>query len=301
MNREKYYKLISRGKGEVQVNKEPEDWRDPLTPGEREDLDVDLISELNQDDTISEEVEDKSVDTRSPIILKVIGLLVIVAFMVTVWSNWLWILSVLPLDFLTKSGELTKNPNIQKHQQAVVMIKVSGRQGSGFNIDSNGLIITNEHVVEGARNVDVSFQDGSFYSGSVLAGYPDIDLAVIKIDGRNLPWLKLKLDANLTTGNEVIIIGNPLGFADVVMKGYVAGEIKLRGWNSPVVMVKGQIRPGSSGSPVLNNNGEVVAVVFGTIDSVAANEKTQAIGLAVPIKYLQNRQEVPFLFRWGMN
>jgi serine protease Do len=268
------------------VTKDPSDSLDTFAPEVIKELDVDLIHELNENDSGVDEEFGKSRNYRNPIMLKTIGVIVIVAFIIAAWSNWLWIISVLPLEFLTKSGELAKSPSIQNYQRAVVMIKVSNRQGSGFNISPDGLIITNEHVIRGARNVDVNFQDGSFYSGSVLANYPDLDLAVVKIDGRNLPWLKVKLDEKLTTGTEVIIIGNPLGFVDIVMKGYVTGEIRLRGWDEPVVKVEGEVRPGSSGSPVLNRDGQVVAVVFGTINSMVVDKKAGTVGLAVPIKYL---------------
>ena len=268
------------------MTKEPEDWSDTLTPEIADELDVDLINELNQNDPGVEDFESDTPKYRTPIIFKAIGLLVTVAFIAAIWSNWLWIMSVLPLDFLTKSGELTKDPSIQNLQRAVVMIKVSDRRGSGFNIAPDGLIITNEHVIRGSRNLDVSFQDGSFYSGSVAASYPELDLAVVKIDGRNLPWLELKTDAKPAAGDEVIIIGNPLGITDVVMTGFITGDIKLKGWNVPVMMVKGPIKPGSSGSPVLNSDGQVIAIVFGTIDYTDADNMVQTMGLAVPSKYL---------------
>ena len=268
------------------MTKEPEDWTDTLTPEITDELDIDLIHEINQNDSDVEGAESKIPKAHTPIIYKAIGLLVTIAFIAAIWSNWLWIMSVLPLDFLAKSGELTKDPSIQNLQRAVVMIKVLDRRGSGFNIAPDGLIITNEHVIRGSKNLDVSFQDGSFYSGSVIASYPDFDLAVVKINGRNLPWLELKMDAKPAAGEEVIIIGNPLGFADVVMTGFITGDIKLSGWNVPVMMVKGPIKPGSSGSPVLNSDGQVIAVVFGTIDYTEIDNTAQTMGLAVPTKYL---------------
>lgn len=281
--------------------KERKNWDDPINPEDSKELDLELIEELNYKNAKIEAAEDNivagktaeneaaeysGVDSRKRVILRVIGLFVAVAFLAAIWGNWFRIINALPLDFLAKSQELALDPGIQKLQQAVVRVEVSGSRGTGFNIDPGGLIITNEHVVEGAQNAGVTFQDGSYYSGKVLAAYPDIDLAVIKIAGRNLPSLELKPDSAVTANMEVLIIGNPLGFTDVVTQGRVTGSVKVRSWEVPVIMIAGEIRSGSSGSPVLNDNGQVVAVVFGSVASDKAKEKGQRRALAVPVKYL---------------
>ena len=257
--------------------KERKNWDDPITPEDSKELDLELIHELNLKDT---EIG------RNRVVLRVIGLFAAVAFMAAVWSNWFRIINALPLDFLAKSQELAQDPGIQELQQAVVRVEVSGSQGTGFNIDPEGLIVTNEHVVDGAQNAGVTFQDGSYYSGKVLAAYPDIDLAVIEIKGRNLPSLELKPDSAVAADTEVLIIGNPLGFTDIVTKGRVTGGVKLRGWDVPVIMIAGEIRSGSSGSPVLNSEGQVIAVVFGSVASDKAKEQGRRRALAVPVRYL---------------
>ncbi|WP_418791932.1 S1C family serine protease [Phosphitispora sp. TUW77] len=273
-----------------------ENWDDPINPEDSKELDMELIHELNFKDTESEAINGKAAEneemadftwvSRKRALFRVIGFFVAVAFLAAIWSNWFRIINALPLDFLAKSHELSKEPGIRKLQQAVVRIEVSGSQGSGFNINSGGLIITNEHVVAGAQNAGVTFSDGTYYSGKVLVAYPDIDLAVIKIAGRDLPSLELKPDSAITPDMEVLIIGNPLGFTDVVTRGRVTGSVKAKGWDVPVIMIAGEIRSGSSGSPVLNNDGHVIAVVFGSLVSDKGKEKGQMSALAVPVKYL---------------
>ncbi len=276
-------------------------WDDPVNPEDIRELDVELIHELNLKEAELEAAGNEAVENqaaahpagmrRKSILFRVIGFFVVIAFLAAVWSNWFRIINALPLDFLAQSLELSRDPEIQKLQQAVARIEVSGSRGSGFNIDPEGLIITNEHVVNDAQNAGVTFQDGSYYTGKVLAAYPDIDLAVIKIAGRNLPSLEVKPDSALEKGLEVLIIGNPLGFTDVVTRGEISGSVRVRGWDVPVILISGEIRSGSSGSPVLNSEGQVVAVVFGSVPSDteasdAGKGEGQRQGLAVPVRYL---------------
>lgn len=274
-------------KGELLVDKEANDQEDSLAYVEIDDHVIDMDHEIDHHYFEIEDDQDTTIDRRKSIILKIISSAVLLAFIVIIWSEFFGGLKI-PLDFLTKSLELSKNPTIQGYQRAVAMLKNKDRQATGFNIDSNGLIITNAHVIEGTEKVDVSFQDGSFYRGSVLASYPDVDLAVIQIDGRNLPRLELNMNYDPATGDEVMIIGNPQGFVDVVTIGTIAGAKKLQGWNVPVLMIEGHIRRGSSGSPVLNSKGQVIAVIFGTIELTAIDNKEETIGLAVPINNLNN-------------
>ncbi len=271
----------------------PEKWDVPLTPEDREEYDVDLIRDLNEDSDPGSENDTDAVNKRPSIIFKIIGLITVIVFAATSLGIWLKVLNLPQIDFLAKSTELAKNPQIQKYQKAVVMIKSSDGQGSGFNVEPSGLIITNAHVVKDAKEIDVSFPEGSTYRGRVLASCPDVDLAVVKINGRNLPKLELELDLTPAVGDEVTIIGNPLGLADIVMKGNVTGEMIPKGWNVPAVMVEGEVRKGNSGSPVLNRNGRVVAVIFATLGSADSDEKGRVTGLAVQVKYLDRVFNTP--------
>jgi len=169
------------------------------------------------------------------------------------------------------------------------MLKVTGRQGTGFNIDSQGLIVTNYHVVRDARLVFVGFADGTIHGVKEAIHFPEVDLALLDIAGDNLPVLALENENNMKTGDKVIVIGNPLGFPQVVKEGEVVGQIRLQGWEDPVIMIKGPIYSGSSGSPVFNEEGTVVAVVFGTLKQQANSEQVENIGLAVPINQLKAR------------
>lgn len=87
----------------------------------------------------------------------------------------------------------------------------------------------------------------------------------------------------MAAGDKVLVIGNPLQFSQIVIEGELAGEILLDGWDVPVFMIKAPVYKGSSGSPVINRAGKVVAVIFATLISDVQKEK---IGLAVPVSYI---------------
>ncbi|OGN29128.1 MAG: hypothetical protein A3A33_02595 [Candidatus Yanofskybacteria bacterium RIFCSPLOWO2_01_FULL_49_25] len=161
--------------------------------------------------------------------------------------------------------------------------------GSGFIISSDGMILTNKHVITVGK--DTSFtvitHDGKKYPAKILAQDPVQDLAVMKIDARNLPSLTLGDSTNLQIGQTVIAIGNALGqFSNSVSKGVISGLsrsiVASDGGGSSeklsqVIQTDAAINPGNSGGPLLNLSGEVIGV------NTAIAEGAQNIGFAIPI------------------
>jgi serine protease Do len=140
--------------------------------------------------------------------------------------------------------------------------------GSGFIVSNDGYILTNNHVVAGADKVTVTLFDRRvFENASVVGRDPTTDVAVIKIDAKNLPVLSLGDDANARVGQWVLAIGNPLGLNFSVTAGIVSakGRDQSRLFNNPYaitdfIQTDAAINPGNSGGPLLNIHGDVIGI-----------------------------------------
>lgn len=201
-----------------------------------------------------------------------------------------------PLDFVFESAFYSKDPDIHRLSSAVVRISVvfqddegfgssltAGRRtGTGFNIEPCGLIITNHHVISGAKGISVEFPDGPTYSAKGWRSLPDVDLAVIELGLDNLPALQWEPNARPVAGERVTVIGNPLGMQNIVTRGSVESYMRLDGIPVRVLVMSNTIHQGNSGSPVISNEQQVVGVVFGTI-RYETDDGYGSRGLAVPL------------------
>ncbi|MBS7638683.1 trypsin-like peptidase domain-containing protein, partial [Candidatus Bathyarchaeota archaeon] len=154
---------------------------------------------------------------------------------------------------------------------SVVLIRVrtltGSAQGSGFVYDKEGRIITNNHVVEGASSIEVTFPNGVVAKATLVGRDPYADLAVIqvKVDPSLLRPLKLGNSSELLVGEPVVAIGNPYGLANTVTFGIVSAvgrQIEAPGGYAivDVIQTDAAINPGNSGGPLLNMRGEVVGM-----------------------------------------
>jgi Do/DeqQ family serine protease len=161
--------------------------------------------------------------------------------------------------------------------------RVEEGTGSGFIIDSKGIILTNAHVIDGADEVSVTLTDGRSFSGKVMGEDPATDVAIVKIDAADLPVVTEGDSDQLKPGEWAIAIGNPLGLDNTV----TAGIISATGRSSMAIGVPDRrvgfiqtdaaINPGNSGGPLLNERGEVIGINTAIIDGA------QGLGFAVPI------------------
>jgi serine protease Do len=160
--------------------------------------------------------------------------------------------------------------------------------GSGFIFDSNGWILTNKHVVEGADEISVQLNDSRVFSGRVYGIDTLTDLAIVKIDATGLPVATLGSSEELQLGQLAIAIGNPLGnFENTVTTGVVSGlgrQIQAgdsTGSSSEqlnnLIQTDAAINPGNSGGPLINSAGQVIGI------NTAVNQDPQGIGFAIPI------------------
>ncbi|MEO1374800.1 MAG: HhoA/HhoB/HtrA family serine endopeptidase [Cyanobacteria bacterium J06635_10] len=155
--------------------------------------------------------------------------------------------------------------------------------GSGFIINSNGEILTNAHVVDGADRVTVELKDGRKFDGQVLGEDPVTDVAVIKIDADNLPTVSLGNSEVLQPGEAVIAIGNPLGLNYTVTSGIISAtgrsssDIGAADKRVDYIQTDAAINPGNSGGPLLNASGQVIGM------NTAIIRGAQGLGFAIPV------------------
>ena len=134
--------------------------------------------------------------------------------------------------------------------------------GSGFIVSPDGVILTNAHVVKGAKEVTVKLTDRREYHAKVLGSDPATDIAVLKIDAKNLPVVPLGTANNLKVGEWVLAIGSPYGFDNTVTAGVVSakGRSLPDDSNVPFIQTDVAVNPGNSGGPLFNVRGQVVGI-----------------------------------------
>ena len=156
-------------------------------------------------------------------------------------------------------------------------------QGSGFIIDSKGIILTNAHVVDRADKVTIKLRDGRIFQGEVKGVDEPSDLAVVRIKGDNLPVAPLGDSSQVQVGEWAIAVGNPLGLDNTVTLGIIStlnrssAQVGIPDKRLDFIQTDSAINPGNSGGPLLNDRGEVIGI------NTAISAGAEGIGFAIPI------------------
>ncbi|HET6840709.1 MAG TPA: trypsin-like peptidase domain-containing protein [Candidatus Angelobacter sp.] len=157
-------------------------------------------------------------------------------------------------------------------------------QGSGFVLDRQGRILTNYHVVEGARQVEVTTSDKKKYRAQIIGTDPQDDLAVIQVTGGELTPAVLADSKGLVVGQKVFAIGNPFGLSGTMTRGIISSIRSVRGQRGFIdeaIQTDAAINPGNSGGPLLNSRGEVIGI--NSMIFTGGAEQSAGIGFAIPI------------------
>lgn len=259
-------------------------------------IDEDLIEDIDEEEMIQlleegkreileREARERAADApvrRNPMTKWIIFL---IAFMMTVQ-----VIALLPqtfsipaIQFLKTSAKLSLQDDIKTYKQSVVVIETGSSKGTGFSITADGEILTNYHVIEGYDAVTVLFRDDGVYVGEVVEKYPEIDLAVLQLQevDDELPFLSLDDDPEYSEDEHVYFIGNPLKFTWIANEGEVMDYTYVQSKDVPVMMLDAPVYRGNSGSPVIDEAGEVIGVIFATMD----HQDFGRTGLFIPIHY----------------
>src|SRR5208337_2106089 len=161
--------------------------------------------------------------------------------------------------------------------------------GSGFIIHADGYVVTNNHVIDRAREITVELADGRKLPASLISADADADLAILKINtDKPLPVLELGDSSDLMIGEPTIAVGNPFGYSHTVSTGIVSalhrdlkdreGKVSL----SELIQTDAAINPGNSGGPLLNAYGQVIGI------NTAIRGDAQGIGFAIAVSSLRD-------------
>ena len=160
--------------------------------------------------------------------------------------------------------------------------------GSGFIISKDGFILTNHHVIEGATEVSVVTHGGEEYKATIIGSDSTNDIALLKVEGRDLPVAELGSSDALTVGDQVVAIGNPLGeLTSTMTVGYVSGKeraVTTDGATIDMIQTDAAINSGNSGGPLFNMLGQVVGITTAKYSGESASGASiEGIGFAIPM------------------
>jgi S1-C subfamily serine protease len=158
-------------------------------------------------------------------------------------------------------------------------------QGSGFILNKDGLILTNNHVIANAQNIEVKLSNKKTYKAQKLGTDPNHDLALLKISAPDLVPATLSSSNGLVVGQRVYAIGNPFGLQGTMTRGIISAIRSIRGpQGNPIedaIQTDAAVNPGNSGGPLLNSKGEVIGIT--TLIANNGADQSSGIGFAIPI------------------
>ncbi len=158
-------------------------------------------------------------------------------------------------------------------------------QGSGFILNKDGLILTNNHVIGNAQKIEVKLSDKHIYKATLVGADPGHDLALLKINAPNLVAATLAESQGLVVGQRVYAIGNPFGLQGTMTRGIISAIRSIRGpQGNPIedaIQTDAAVNPGNSGGPLLNSKGEVIGIT--TLIANNGADQSSGIGFAIPV------------------
>jgi S1-C subfamily serine protease len=179
---------------------------------------------------------------------------------------------------------------VSRTQSAVVLVIATSREakrtgkadreiGSGFFMNSAGLVLTNYHVIKGSSSISVQLDNGASFDAEIVFISSEKDFAILKVPGRGLPALPLGDSDKIRNGDKVLALGSPLGLENSVSPGFISGYRQLR--EGAFIQTTVPVSSGSSGGPLLNMQGEVVGIIRHSAP------EGQNVNFAIPINEIK--------------
>jgi serine protease DegS len=172
-----------------------------------------------------------------------------------------------------------KLPNVRK--------RVEGSLGSGVIVDSEGHLVTNHHVIQGADEIRVQLADGRIATPSIVGTDPDTDLAVLRVDVEDAPFMSMGRSNELRAGDVVLAIGNPFGLSQTVTQGIVSatgrGRLGVADFED-FIQTDAAINFGNSGGALINTDGELIGINTAVLSQALG---TDGISFAIPVNMVR--------------
>lgn len=237
--------------------------------------------ENEQEDDQERQAMESSLKRRR-ILIRLFALLTVISFLFLMYGGFFRYFRMPPLSVLAESVRISRDPNVREWRKAVYSIYADGRIGTGFLVYPSGFLVTNHHIIEQASRIRVSPLPRGIMISNQWQSFPESDLTLIRLLPHNRISLPLETGSEAIPGEKVVIIGNPLGFFRIATQGTVEGYATVGGWDFPLLLVRGSIYEGNSGSPVINQAGRVVGILFAVVSMNGEN----TVGLAIPAEVL---------------
>ncbi|GEM01271.1 Trypsin-like peptidase domain-containing protein [Halolactibacillus halophilus] len=252
----------------------------------QEMIDDDLFEPLTHDEMIDLMKRERQKGTKNKPVklskdMKMIGIILALVVLIQGLALVFQTFNIPAIEFVKTSIALSFDEDIAQIKDTVVVIDTGDGRGTGFLISTDGLIVTNAHVVDGEDTVTVGIKDRDVTTGEVIEQLPAVDLAFIQVAATDLPYLELSTES-VEAGESITFVGNPLRFNRIANEGKVIGETNTT-LETRVFALDAPIYKGNSGSPVVNDSGDVIAVVYATRET----EDDGRVGLAIDVQAVQ--------------
>ncbi|MDW7656520.1 MAG: S1C family serine protease [Bacillota bacterium] len=251
---------------------------DPMSDQKAEQI-SELPSELFSEQ-LMERQPDLQPERRKVWPFRLVAILLVVSMIFFLFAGILHLLGLPPMGLLFESGRLTRDATVRTWTESVVAISADERRGTGFVISPGQIVVTNQHIIEDADSVTVSFGAGKSETAISWDFNEEIDLVLIAVSEACNNGLVLETGKPPEPGDILTMIGNPLGFFRIVSQVEFIGIAHTGGWNEPLFAIRGAVYRGNSGSPIINAEGKVVGVLFATVAS--STQEEGIIGLVIP-------------------
>ena len=204
------------------------------------------------------------------------------------------------VNIATKGKIPVRNPVEQMRRQMLgqQMFDEFISQGSGVVFDENGYLLTNEHVIEGADEIQVRFGTGTnTYEATVVGSNDKADVALLRLNGKpgeKFHAIKLAREDDLLLGETVLALGNPLGLGGSVSRGILSSKSRIAPQEGAALdypnylQTDAPINPGNSGGPLVNLRGELIGINARVIRETREGESVEGIGFAIPIRLVED-------------